>query len=64
MSYSGEQLEEAIHAYKKAKENGIDVRGPILFQRADQNVRNCMAKLMAARVDIERQERELKEKQQ
>ncbi|WFD24613.1 hypothetical protein MEQU1_003316 [Malassezia equina] len=50
-----EQLEEAIHAYKKAKENGID--------RADQNVRNCMAKLMAARVDIERQERELKENQ-
>ncbi|SHO79656.1 Uncharacterized protein MSYG_4006 [Malassezia sympodialis ATCC 42132] len=50
-----EQLEEAIHAYKKAKENGID--------RADQNVRNCMAKLMAARVDIERQERELQEKQ-
>ncbi|KAL4400331.1 hypothetical protein ACI68E_003248 [Malassezia pachydermatis] len=48
-----EQLEEAVKMYKKAKENGVD--------RAEQNVRNCMAKLMAARIDVERQEKEIAE---
>ena len=46
-----EQLESAIDAYKKALKNGVD--------RADQNVRNCTAKLLSARLDVQRQQKEI-----
>lgn len=42
-----EQLEEALKAYKEAKEGGIE--------RADQNIRNCQAKIMAAKVHSQSQ---------
>ncbi|WFD44179.1 hypothetical protein MPSI1_002845 [Malassezia psittaci] len=45
-----EELEEAIEAYEKAVQGGI--------QRAEQNVRNCMAKLMAARLEVENQKKQ------
>ncbi|WFD48153.1 hypothetical protein GLX27_002821 [Malassezia furfur] len=44
-----EELEEAIEAYKKAVQGGIE--------RAEQNVRNCMAKIMSARLDVENQQK-------
>ena len=53
----GEELEEAIEAYKKAVQGGIEVGTPSLPQRAEQNVRNCMAKIMSARLDVENQQK-------
>ncbi|WFD40890.1 uncharacterized protein MJAP1_003881 [Malassezia japonica] len=44
-----EQLEGAVEAYKKASLGGIE--------RAEQNVRNCTAKLMAARLEVERKKK-------
>ncbi|GAC96605.1 hypothetical protein PHSY_004188 [Pseudozyma hubeiensis SY62] len=45
-----EQLEEALTAYKRALEGGI--------QRAEQNIRNCSAKLLSARVAVQQQQEE------
>lgn len=53
-AHPGEELEDAVQAYKKAFEGGIQVRST-LTQRAEQNVRNCTSKLMAARLDVESQ---------
>lgn len=44
-----EQLEEALVAYKRAAEGGI--------QRAEQNIRNCSAKLLAAKVAVQEQQK-------
>ncbi|EST09685.1 Tetratricopeptide repeat [Kalmanozyma brasiliensis GHG001] len=53
-----EQLEEALIAYKRAKEGGIE--------RAEQNIRNCSAKLLSARFavqqEMEEEERVKKER--
>lgn len=45
-----EQLEEALVAYKRALEGGI--------QRAEQNIRNCSAKILGAKVAIQQQQEE------
>jgi len=37
-----EQLEEALKAYTEARDGGIE--------RAEQNIRNCQAKIMAAKL--------------
>ncbi|CDS02203.1 uncharacterized protein SPSC_02273 [Sporisorium scitamineum] len=51
-----EQLEEALTAYKRALEGGI--------QRAEQNIRNCSAKLLSAKFAVQQQmeEEEAKKK--
>lgn len=51
-----EQLEEALVAYKRALEGGI--------QRADQNIRNCSAKLLSARIAVQQQQQEEEEAKQ
>ncbi|EPQ31989.1 uncharacterized protein PFL1_00187 [Pseudozyma flocculosa PF-1] len=43
-----EQLEEALTAYKRALDGGI--------QRAEQNIRNCSAKILGAKVAIQQQQ--------
>lgn len=43
-----EQLEDALTAYKRALEGGI--------QRAEQNIRNCSAKLLAAKFAVQEQQ--------
>lgn len=43
-----EQLEEALIAYKRALKGGV--------QRSEQNIRNCSAKLLAARVAVQEQQ--------
>ncbi|PKI85555.1 hypothetical protein MVES_000079 [Malassezia vespertilionis] len=45
-----EMLEEALVEYQRAVEGGID--------RAKENVRNCMAKLMTAKLAVEKHEKE------
>ncbi|SJX60063.1 uncharacterized protein SRS1_11378 [Sporisorium reilianum f. sp. reilianum] len=49
-----EQLEEALTAYKRALEGGI--------QRAEQNIRNCSAKLLSAKFAVQ-QEQEQQEQE-
>lgn len=51
-----EQLEEALVAYKRALEGGI--------QRAEQNIRNCSAKLLSAKFALQQQQEEEARKQQ
>ncbi|KAN0063462.1 hypothetical protein ACQY0O_003909 [Thecaphora frezii] len=51
-----EQLEDALIAYKRALKGGI--------QRAEQNIRNCSAKILGARVAIQQQEEEQRKLQQ
>ena len=48
-----EQLEEALVAYKRALEGGI--------QRAEQNIRNCSAKLLSAKFAVQQQQQEEEE---
>ncbi|KAJ1030667.1 hypothetical protein NDA18_001906 [Ustilago nuda] len=45
-----EQLEDALVAYKRAQEGGIS--------RAEQNIRNCSAKLLAAKFAVKQQQEE------
>ncbi|SNX81349.1 uncharacterized protein MEPE_00054 [Melanopsichium pennsylvanicum] len=45
-----EQLEDALVAYKRALQGGI--------QRAEQNIKNCGAKLLAAKFAVKQQEEE------
>ncbi|SPC65039.1 uncharacterized protein UHOD_00085 [Ustilago sp. UG-2017b] len=45
-----EQLEDALVAYKRALEGGIS--------RAEQNIRNCSAKLLAAKFAVKQQQEE------
>ncbi|WFD32506.1 hypothetical protein MSPP1_003554 [Malassezia sp. CBS 17886] len=47
-----EQLEGAVGSYKRAAEGGIE--------RANENVRNCEAKIIGARVELHRVEEEQK----
>ncbi|PWZ03029.1 TPR-like protein [Testicularia cyperi] len=48
-----EQLEEALTAYKRALDGGI--------QRAEQNIRNCSAKLLSAKFAVQEQQKEEEE---
>lgn len=48
-----EQLEDALTAYKRALEGGI--------QRAEQNIRNCSAKLLAAKFAVQEQQQQEEE---
>lgn len=45
-----EQLEDALTAYKRALDGGI--------QRAEQNIRNCSAKLLSAKFAVQQQQQE------
>lgn len=51
-----EQLEEALTAYKRALEGGI--------QRAEQNIRNCSAKLLSAKFAVQQQQEEQQKQQE
>ncbi|SPO43196.1 uncharacterized protein PSANT_00880 [Moesziomyces antarcticus] len=51
-----EQLEDALTAYKRALEGGI--------QRAEQNIRNCSAKLLGAKFAVQQQQKEEEQQQQ
>lgn len=48
-----EQLEEALVAYKRALDGGI--------QRAEQNIRNCSAKILGAKFAIQQEQEQEKE---